>query len=93
MFLSHNRHKDGLDGRFILIIYYKYVIDSFTMSVLTRKQVFRRLRTCNPSFSSINSQENYSRICSLLGDVHSPAGISDANFDVVESRDAVSFMV
>ncbi|EJD06426.1 uncharacterized protein FOMMEDRAFT_138400 [Fomitiporia mediterranea MF3/22] len=50
--------------------------------------MFRRWRRCNPSLALENSDKTFSDLRTLVGDMHTPGAISDANFDVVESRDA-----
>ncbi|KAL5526105.1 hypothetical protein ACEPAG_7443 [Sanghuangporus baumii] len=56
--------------------------------VLTKNQLVRRWRQCNPAANLNDNDQSFSLLQSLIRDLHSPNGISDANFDIVESRDA-----
>lgn len=58
---------------------------------MTSKQMFRRWRECNPELVLISDEEGRSQLRNVLNLLHSLAGISDATFDVVDSRDAVRF--
>ena len=57
---------------------------------LSNKHAVRRWRTCNPNVSVSNNDEALKRLRSLLAMAHNASSISDANFEVVESPDAVS---
>ncbi|KAH8109597.1 hypothetical protein DFH11DRAFT_928791 [Phellopilus nigrolimitatus] len=56
--------------------------------VLTTKQLVRRWQDCNSALSAANSDEAIPQLPKLLSLVHTPGAMSDANFDIVDSRDA-----
>lgn len=51
--------------------------------------MFHRWRKCNPDFTLQNSHEAFSRLQTLIQEVHTAGAISDATFEIVESHDAV----
>ncbi|KAI5119333.1 hypothetical protein M0805_000563 [Coniferiporia weirii] len=56
--------------------------------VLTTKQILRRWRECNPTIPTSTSDGAVSQLQKLLELVHTPGGISDADFEIVSSHDA-----
>lgn len=67
-----------------------FVTDMKTVwaEVLTEKHVLRRWRDCNPSLPITASDNVFSQLCKLLSSAHTSGGITDANFEIVDSKDA-----
>ncbi|THH07062.1 hypothetical protein EW145_g3644 [Phellinidium pouzarii] len=57
-------------------------------AVITAKQLLRRWLQLNPTISIDNSDGSIAQLLRLISLVHTVGGISDANFDIVDSRDA-----
>lgn len=61
-------------------------------AVLNSKQILRRWRECNLELVIDSKDESASQMHDLLKVLHTLGGISDVNFDVVDSREAVSLI-
>lgn len=98
MFSYDHRYEIRLDRRYTLHIPYQAYMNSVQIHVvISNSQIARRWRACNKveSFVANTTEEEEAEkewrliIIGNLSKIHTPGGMDDASFEVVESRSSV----